>query len=63
MHAQFVIPALLCVAGLVLLADQWPFDIDWTGDQEAESEEDLAISEDSRNAMNVNKGAASTSMM
>lgn len=63
MHTEYVIPALLCVAALILVADFWPVDVDWTSDQATGCEEERAISADKRKATHTKSGAATTSAM
>jgi hypothetical protein len=43
MHSQFVLPAILCVAGLIALADLWPIDIEVSADQDSDLEENLTL--------------------
>jgi hypothetical protein len=61
MYSDYVIPAFLFVAGLLLLADFSPIEPEWNPDQNPDYEDDLAISEDIRNANQTNNGAATAS--
>lgn len=63
MYTEFVIPALLCVAGLILVADFLPIEMEWNPDQNPDHEEDFASTEESLNASQTNSGAATTSAM
>ncbi len=46
MHTQFVLPAMLCVAGLIVLADLWPLDVELSPDQSPDYEDDLTVLEE-----------------
>ncbi len=61
MHTEYALPALLCVAGLIVVADLWPLDVELSPDQNPDYEDDLATSEDNRNASQTKNGAASAS--
>jgi hypothetical protein len=63
MHTEYVIPALLCVAGLILIADFLPIEPEWNPDQNPDYEDDLAINDEIRNANQTNNGAANASTM
>ncbi len=63
MHTEYVIPVLLCVAGLILIADFLPIEAEWSPDQNPDYEEDLAISDDNRKAIQTKTGAATASTM
>lgn len=54
-------PAILCVAGLIVLVDLWPLDVDLSPDQSPDYEDDLATSEESLNATQTKIGAVATS--
>lgn len=61
MHPQFVLPAMLCVAGLIVLADLWPIEVELSPDQNPDYEDDLETAEDNLKATQTNNGAATTS--
>lgn len=61
MYTEYVIPALLCVAGLILIADFLPLDIEWNPDQNPDYEDDFEMSEDILNANHTKSGAATAS--
>ena len=65
MHTEYVIPALLCVAGLIVVVDFLPVDVESVSDQATagEEEEERAMSDDNRKASQTKSGAASASMM
>lgn len=63
MYTEYAIPVFLCVAGLILIADFWPVEVEWTPDQNPDYEDDLATSDESRNANQTKNGAATTSAM
>lgn len=63
MHTEYVIPALLCAAGLILIADFLPFKPEWNPDQNPDYEDDFAMSDDMRKANQTNNGAATASTM
>jgi hypothetical protein len=63
MHTEYVIPAFLCVAGLILLADFWPLEAEWNPDQNPDYEDDLEMSEEIRNASQTKNGATTASSM
>lgn len=63
-YTEYAIPVFLCVAGLILVADFWPLEVEWTeGESDYEEELELASSDDKRKATHTKSGAATTSAM
>lgn len=62
MYNEFAIPVLLCVGGLILMADFLPFELEWSPDQNPDPEDDLIVNEDNQQASQANNGAATQSM-
>lgn len=63
MYSEFVLPAFLCVAGLIILADLVPIQGELHPDHDADFENEFAIEDDNRNAIQTKKGAATASTM
>lgn len=62
MYTEYAIPVFLCVAVLILIADFWPVEVEWTSEK-SDQDEARATRDESLKAIQTKSGAATTSAM